>query len=141
MSEGLTGVFRGLRIAASGLSAQRTRMETIATNIANAETTRTADGGPFQRRVVTLTEIPLDQARDPETGGGVRVDSIGVDRSEGQLVYDPGHPDADERGYVEMPNVDMTTEMIDMMETRRFFEANASVFEAVKSILSRSARI
>lgn len=141
MIEGLGGVFRGLGIASSGLSAQRVRMETIATNIANAETTRTADGTPFQRRVVELAEVPVDEVDGTDAGGGVRVAGVSVDPTEGQLVYDPGHPDADERGYVEMPNVDMTTEMIDLMETRRFFEANASVFDAIKSMLSRSARI
>lgn len=141
MIERLGGVFRGLGIASSGLSAGRVRMETIATNIANAETTRTADGTPFQRRIVELTEVPLEETKDTDTGGGVRVASVSEDGSEGRLVYDPGHPHADERGYVEMPNVDMTTEMIDLMETRRFFEANASVFDAIKSMLSRSARI
>jgi flagellar basal-body rod protein FlgC len=141
MVQGPGGVFRGLGIASSGLTAQRTRMETIATNIANAETTRTADGTPYRRRVVELAEVPMAGADGNGTGGGVRVASVSEDSSEGRMVYDPGHPDADPSGYVEMPNVDMTTEMVDLMEARRVFEANASVFEAIKSMLSRSARI
>ncbi len=155
----------GLRIAASGLSAQRRRMDVIAMNIANAETTRTADGGPYQRVVLQLAEAPPGANRrgtptpsgqirvpavprpgeplapDPLRASGVEVVGTSVDVSEGALVYEPGHPDADPRGYVRYPNVDLTQETIALMETRRAYEANATVFEAMKSMLRRALEI
>lgn len=153
-------MFRGLDIATTGLSAQRMRMETIATNIANAETTRGPDGQPYKRRVVQLEAaeaqgappsyppLPLDQARDgvasPDPSaplGGVQVVAIGEDNSEGPLVYDPGHPDADAQGYVRYPNVRITDEMVDLMEARRVYEANATVFQAAKQLLRRALDI
>lgn len=174
MASGIRRALGGLGIAASGLSAQRLRMETVARNIANAETTRTADGGPYRRQVVQLRETPFSQAlagarrvvpglpgggavQAPEVApvpgapiaetagrsddGGVTVAGVAEDATQGTLVYDPGHPDADEAGYVEMPNVDMTREMIDLMEARRMYEANASVFDALKGMLSRATRL
>lgn len=170
MAGGISGagpraIFGSLGISATGLSAQRARIEAIAMNIANAETTRTADGTPYRRRVVMLQEasfapifrpmISTDQpvgARLPAPGGqiaanpadglgGVRVVGIAEDLSEGALVYDPGHPHANEDGYVRMPNVSITDEMVTLMEARRLYEANASVFEAVKSMLRQAARL
>jgi len=151
--------FRSMGIAASGLSAQRARIDVIANNIANAETTRTADGSPYRRQVVQLQEIPFSElmsdrvstenvpgprgggpAGDPESGG-VRVLGRMEDVSEGALVYDPGHPDANPDGYVQMPNVNITDEIVDLMEARRLYEANASVFDAVKSMLKRAAQL
>jgi flagellar basal-body rod protein FlgC len=140
---------RGLGIAASGLTAQRARLDAISANIANAETTRGVDGTPYRRKVVQLEEAgfePLlsDAAAvrtDEETLGGVRVAGVAEDLSEGPLLYDPGHPDADENGYVRMPNVDITTEMVDLMETRRLFDANVTVFQAIKSMLRRSTQL
>jgi len=143
---------RPLGIAASGLTAQRARIDAISANIANAETTRSADGTPYRRKVVNLQEVAFEPLlmRDPERlmeqdpedlYGGVRVTGVSEDQSEGQLVYDPGHPDADEKGYVMMPNVDINTEIVDLMGARRLFEANATVFEAVKSILRRSTQL
>ena len=140
---------RGLGIAASGLSAQRARLEVISANIANAETTGGVNGTPYRRRVVQLEEVGFEpllsdaSAETPEEDrvGGVRVAGIAEDLSEGPLLYDPGHPDADERGYVRMPNVDITTEMTDLMETRRLFDANVTVFQAVKAMLRRSMQI
>ena len=146
-------MFRTLAIAASGLSAQRQRMETIATNIANAETTSTAEGGPYRRRIVRLepgavpgqpNELGPDgwpslfrlPAGDPvETMEGVRIAGIDEDMSEGPLVYDPGHPDADASGYVRYPNVRITDEMVDLMDARRVYEAGSTVFQSVKSML------
>jgi flagellar basal-body rod protein FlgC len=146
-------------IAASGLSAQRARIDVIANNIANAETTRTADGTPYRRQVVQLQEIPFSElmsnralsgnvpgprgggpAGEPESGG-VRVLGTMEAVSEGALVYDPGHPDANPDGYVQMPNVNITDEMVDLMEARRLYEANASVFDAVKSMLRRATQL
>jgi flagellar basal-body rod protein FlgC len=153
-------MFRPLDIASGGLSAQRLRMETIATNIANAETTRGPTGVPYKRRVVRLETaeappappqypaLPSQQQKggvaepDPTTGlGGVRVLAVEEDQSEGPLVYDPGHPDANEQGYVRYPNVRVTDEMVDLMESRRVYEANATVFEAAKSLLRRALSI
>jgi len=148
---GLRRPMRALEIAASGLGAQTARMRAIASNLANAETTRGLDGGPYRRRVVRLEEAayepvplerPLEHGRPAETlHGGVRVIGVEEDLSEGPLVYDPGHPDADESGYVRMPNVDITEEMVAMMETRRLFEANASVFDAVKAMLRKATQL
>jgi len=153
-------MFRPMDIATSGMSLQRLRMETVATNIANAETTRTETGGPYRRRVVVGEEavregsapayppLPLSGSEpgasptDPtDTLGGVRVAAIEEDASEGPLVYDPGHPDADANGYVRFPNVRVTDEIVDLMEARRVYEANATVFQAAKQLLRRALDI
>ena len=153
-------MFRGLDIATTGLSAQRMRMETIATNIANAETTHGPGGQPYRRRVVQLEAaqaegaspsyppLPLNQTKDgvalPDPSaplGGVQVVGVGEDTSEGPLVYDPGHPDANAQGYVRYPNVRITDEMVDLMEARRVYEANATVFQAAKQLLRRALDI
>ncbi|MGQ0646099.1 MAG: flagellar basal body rod protein FlgC [Gemmatimonadaceae bacterium] len=151
--------FRPLDIAKSGMSVQRLRMETTATNIANAETTRTEAGGPYRRRVVRMEEavregglpqfppLPLDPTRpsvvpDPtELHEGVRAVAIEEDTTEGPLVYNPGHPDADASGYVRMPNVRVTDELVDLMEAKRVYEANATVFQAAKQLLRRALDI
>ena len=155
-------MFRTLGIASSGLSAQRQRLETIASNIANAETTRTEDGTPYRRRIVRMEAgNPQSQPFELAPGGpppvpssfrlpsgaplepleGVRVAAVEEDVSEGALVYDPGHPDADEAGYVRMPNVRLTDEMIDMLDARRVYEANATVFQSAKAMLRRALDI
>lgn len=156
-------LFRSLAIPASGLSAQRQRIDVIASNIANAETTRTPEGGPYRRRVVELEAkpyealgaelagprprvarpvLPVQIGSDATLGfGGVRVVGVREDASEGPLVYDPGHPDADAAGYVRYPNVRITEEMVDLLEARRVYEANATVFQAVKSMLRRAIEI
>jgi flagellar basal-body rod protein FlgC len=152
-------MFRSLGIAASGLSAQRQRLEVIATNIANAETTRTADGTPYRRRVVRMEaagvpgepfEVPSPTSSsllrtpggDPvQRAAGVRVAAVEEDASEGQLVYEPGHPDADASGYVRYPNVRITDELVDLMDARRVYEANATVFQSAKSMLRRALDI
>ncbi|MBV9772408.1 MAG: flagellar basal body rod protein FlgC [Gemmatimonadetes bacterium] len=152
-------MFRSLEIAASGLSAQRQRIETVAMNIANAETTRAADGTPYRRRTVRMEakDIPgqpyemgpdgLPSASrlpggDPlYTAAGVRVSAIEEDATEGPLVYDPGHPDANPQGYVRYPNVRVTDEMVDLMDARRVYEANATVFQSVKSMLRSSINL
>ncbi len=151
---GVRPLFRGLAIAASGLSAQRRKIETAAENIANAETTRTADGQPYRRKVVELAAKPFEPIQPAVAGrvprvvppdlaeaGGVEVVGIAEDATEGPLVYDPGHPDADEAGYVRYPNVRQTDEIIALMESRRAYEANATVFQAVKSMLRRALEI
>lgn len=155
-------MFRSLSISASGLTAQRQRIDAIAHNIANAETTRTAEGGPYRRRMVQMEEQgfmpepalleagelwptgqPAGELPIPpfEMEGGVRVGGVAEDATEGQLVYDPAHPDADVNGYVRMPNVDLTQEIVDMMDARRMYEANATAFQAIKNMLQRAAQI
>ncbi len=152
-------MFRTLSIAASGLSAQRQRLEVIAGNIANAETTRTADGTPYRRQFVqmeakTYPAQPYEvnaagqpaafrlPSGDPLSAAhGVRVSAIETDATQGPLVYDPGHPDADASGYVRMPNVRITDELVDLMDSRRVYEANATVFQSTKAMLRRSLEI
>ena len=139
--------FQGLAVASSGLSAQRLRMEVATANLANAETTRTAEGGPYQRRIVTMepspSMVPASQANGDYVAGegGVRITGIAIDKSEGAQVYDPTHPDADANGYVRMPNVDATQELITLMESRRLYEANATAFNATKAMLRRAIDI
>jgi flagellar basal-body rod protein FlgC len=167
-------MFRSLGIAASGLSAQRARMEVTAANLANAETTRGPDGKPYQRQVVQMAASPLDQrvqqpgflplppiitqpgevapvARPPEfvlspthpveAANGVTVTGIATDASQGPLVYDPGHPDADAQGYVRYPNVRVTDEIVNLMDARRIYEANATVFQSAKQMLRKALDI
>lgn len=165
MSEpgGVPGLLRGLGISASGLTAQRRRLDAIAMNIANAETTRTAEGGPYRRRFVELMRAqetpatgpapdpsrlgPIDVPRPGDapfgepTPNGVEVAGIVEGTTPGPRVYDPAHPDADADGFVEYPNVDMAQEMVALMEARRAYEANATAFEAMKSMLQRALEI
>jgi flagellar basal-body rod protein FlgC len=153
-------MFRTLAISATGLSAQRQRLDVIASNIANSETTRTEQGGAYRRRVVRMEAAAIPgqpyevEARtgdpalfrlpsgDPlDAMHGVRVSAIEEDASEGPLVYEPGHPDADASGYVRYPNVRITDELVDLMDARRVYEANATVFQSAKSMLRRSIDI
>jgi flagellar basal-body rod protein FlgC len=125
-------MFGTLAVSATGLSAQRFRMDTIATNVANAETTHTAEGGPYRRRTVEM---------QPAAGAGVEVTGVAEDATAGPLVYDPGHPDANADGYVRYPNVSVTDEMVGLMDARRMYEANATVFQATKSMLKAAIDI
>ena len=158
-------MFRTMGIAASGLSAQRARMEIIAQNIANAETTRTVEGGPYKRQDVALQAAQPTAFQDafakalgvppvemPESiapigdivadhAAGVEVAGIITDETEGPKVYQPGHPDADKDGYVHYPNVRITDEMVDLMDARRQYEANATVFQAAKQMMRRAIDI
>ena len=136
-------LFTSFDINASGLTAERYRMDIISQNIANANTTRTEDGTPYRRKVVTFaekeTQTPfsrvLNEARDNYSGKGVRVSSVEEDTwTEMKMVYDPAHPDADENGYVLYPNVNIVTEMTNMIDASRAYEANATAFNASKSI-------
>ena len=109
-------------------------MDTIATNIANAETTHTTEGGPYRRRTVEMQKADGSNA-------GVEVTGISEDATLGPLVYDPGHPDANADGYVRYPNVSVTDEMVGLMDARRMYEANATVFQATKSMLKAAIDI
>lgn len=121
-----------LGISAAGMSRQQLFMEVIARNIANAETTRAADGQPYRRQVAV-------GGVDPATGQ--LTTTVLDDTRAGRQVYDPGHPDADESGYVLLPNVDLAMETVDLMMARRLHEANASVFQAAKAMLRRALDI
>ena len=123
---------RPLGVSAEGMATQQRFLEAISKNIANAETTRTPDGTPYRRQVVVAE-------KDPVTGATVT--RVVEDTTAGQLQYDPGHPDANEDGYVEYPNVDVNTELVDLMIARRMHEANASVFQAAKAMLRRALEI
>ncbi|HEY8464411.1 MAG TPA: flagellar basal body rod protein FlgC [Bacillota bacterium] len=131
-------IFRNFDISATALTAERLRMDLIANNIANVNTTRTKDGGPFQRQVPVFAEM-LQQTVSVEgrmisQPGGVKVVAIRPDRRPPRLVYDPGHPDADARGYVAYPDINIVTEMVDLIGASRSYEANISAFNAAKDM-------
>ncbi len=165
-------MFRALGIAASGMSAQRTRIEVAASNLANADVTRGADGKAYNRRIVQLRtatqeqqtgsfrfpdQLPfvtapfgtpqfnvpaerssLDTGTMHDPNYGVTVEGIQEDTTPGARVHMPGHPDADGEGYVTLSNVSRTNELIDLLDARRVFEANATVFQSAKQILRKS---
>lgn len=144
------GMFDSFDINATGLTAERYRMDIISENVANANTTRTKDGGPYVRKVVTFEQrgdqTPfshvLNKARDHYTGKGVRVAAVGEDHvHEMNMVYDPSHPDADENGYVTYPNVNIVTEMTNLIDASRAYEANATAFGASKSIAMKGLEL
>jgi flagellar basal-body rod protein FlgC len=131
-----------LRISNSALTAQRTRMDTIANNVANMNTTRGPDGGPYRRQTVLFAaqgrEIPfrdfLGRASANQPGAGVAVAGIQQDNSAPRRVHDPSHPDADANGDVLLPNIDIVTEMTDLVSAKRAFEAAVTVMNATKSL-------
>ncbi len=146
----------GIDISASGLTAQRLRLDTIANNLANAETTRVAGGsGPYRRQVVLFESRPgstprssfasvLQRSMSASSGGGVRVKGIrSLDEQAAPFkrVYEPGHPDADEQGYVTYPNVNVVEEMVNMISATRAYEANAKVIEATRAMAQRALSI
>ncbi|MPM25659.1 Flagellar basal-body rod protein FlgC [bioreactor metagenome] len=141
------GFLDGMDISASGLTAQRLRMDVISDNIANIDTTRTESGDPYKRKYVVLQERPnnfsdiLGSSLLSKTAGGVVVSEIGEDASQGELVYDPSNPDANQDGYVEMPNVDITQEMVDMISAYRSYEANVTSFNAYKEMAVKTLEI
>lgn len=130
-------MFGNLAIAASGLSANRQWMDLIAGNIANAQTTRTPEGGPFRRQLAVFMEMQTTQG-SPQ---GVKVADVTSDDSELRKVFQPEHPDADAQGYVSYPNVDVVMEMVDLIAASRAYEANATVIEAAKGNFMRSLAI
>jgi flagellar basal-body rod protein FlgC len=142
-------LFGGLEISASALTAQRMRMDVTSENLANAQTTKGADGKPYRRKEVVLQEIPqsgsfgaaLNSAMGSgSTGpaGGVEVAQIATDQTPGKLTYDPGNPDANAQGYVQMPNVDTVTEMVDLIDSSRAYEANVTAMNASKQMFSKT---
>ena len=131
------GTFSALRIGASGLSAERLRMDTITSNISNAQTTRTEDGGPYVRKVAVFKEAYDKAGRY----NGVKAVAIEDDNSEFRKVYDPSNADADEEGYVTYPNVNILNEMADMMASTRAYEAIADTIDANKTMYSKALEI
>lgn len=156
------GIINSLRISAAGLTVQRTKMNAVAENLANVETTETPEGGPYKRKRVVVSEEPvgggfqseMHRARtaivrtDPRhlTGMSITLSSqtdldaadakeVTDPSSSYRLIYDPTHPDADEEGYVKMPDVDVVTEMVDMMISSRAYEANAAAVQATKKMM------
>ena len=135
---------RAMAIAASGLTAQRTRMETVSSNLANARTTRTPEGGPYRRREPVFAAQPFDLTFDDRVGRGlrsVRVVTVAQDPSPFPLHYEPGHPDADERGFVAYPNVDPVREMVDMLSATRSYEANVTLVRSIREMLQSALQI
>lgn len=166
----MVGIFTGLNISATGMRAQRVRQNVIASNLANAETTRTEDGGPYRKQFVVLEADPRESNHrfvfqppmmegvtthqrhmgipdknrliDPEyIGSGVNVAAIEQDQSPFRSVFDPNHPDADERGYVMMPNISVIQEMTDMITATRAYEANVSAFQATKGMIQKALEL
>jgi len=149
------GLFSSINIAATGLTAQRTRLDVISNNIANVDTTRTPEGGPFRRsRVIFRPRVSepywrspfLPQALDNGIGKGVRIVAIEKDMSaKPKLVWDPTHPDAVKtgplKGYVEMPNVNIVNEMVDMIDASRAYEANVAMVDGSKSMFLKALDI
>ena len=141
-------VFGGMDISASGMTAQRLRTDIISQNIANVNTTRDADGNPYRRKNVVFAEKNSISFQDSLTsatgnlGSGVKVDAIIEDtETEGRMVYDPSHPDADADGYVTYPNVNTVTEMTDLIDASRSYEANVTAFNATKAMLAKALEL
>ncbi len=143
-------IFNSMNISATGLTAERLRMDTIAKNIANANTTRTANGSPYRRQVVVFktkdsnnpfSNVLRNAGVKQNDSNGVEVVGIKNDSSPLKKVYDPGHPDADQDGYVMMPNVDIVTEMANMISASRGYEANITALNATKSMALKALEI
>lgn len=143
------GLFNSFNISASGMTSQRFRMDVISENVANVRTTRTEDGTPYRRKVVTFAEKPvspfstvLAEAKGMYTGSGVKVTRVSEDHSEEMIMaYDPSHPDADENGYVTYPNVNIITEMTNLIDASRSFEANVTAFDTSKAMAVKAISI
>ncbi len=166
----LVGLFSGLNISAMGLRAQRIRQDIVSSNLANVETTRTSEGGPYRRQSVILEAdsdelnfrqvfgpdkmgghtthtrhifIPKDEMPivDEKVGNGVEVVQIVQDQRPPRMIYNPDHPDADGEGYVAMPNINVIAEMVDMISATRAYEANVTALNATKGMLMRAIEI
>lgn len=134
--------FTALRISGSGLSVERARVNLASSNLANAEVTRTAQGGPYQRLDPVLEAVPFDNYLTE--GGGpsaVRVVEVVADQTQGRRVYSPGHPDADPQGFVTFPNVNPVHEVVNLMSASRGYEANATAIETIKGMANRALDI
>jgi flagellar basal-body rod protein FlgC len=146
------GLFDAIDVAGSGLSAERLRMDVVAGNLANAQTTQGADGQPYRRREVVLQEATGANsfssmlsgamgASPSSAANGVQVAGIVEDESPARRVYDPGHPDADAQGYVSLPNVNPVTEMVDLISSSRSYEANVTSMQTAKTLFSKTLEL
>lgn len=143
-------LFNSMQASTAGLYAQRTRLNIISSNIANINTTRTAEGGPYIRKVPIFAALNASKSfleelktsnNDKDSIKEPRVISVAEDKRAPILKYDPSHPDANEEGYVAYPNIDITEEMVDLLQARRSFEANIVAFNAAKSLVRKSLEI
>ena len=140
----MSSLFGVLSIGASGMEAQRTRAELLVENLANAETTRTPEGGPYRRKDVVFESAPVSSPfssmfrSQVESAGGVAVSEIVTDTSDPERRYMPGHPDADKDGYVAFPKINTAEDMVDLMNASRSYQANVSAISAVKDMIQRS---
>jgi flagellar basal-body rod protein FlgC len=143
------GFFDAFDVSASGLTAERLRMDVTAENLANAQTTRGANGQPYRRKEVVLEQAAAQGgfgaslaaamgAGSSGQPGGVEVAGIVEDQTPFKTIYDPGHPDADARGYVRMPNVDTVTEMVDLISASRAYEANVTAMQTAKQMFAKT---
>lgn len=139
---GLSHILSSTEISASGLAAERLRMETVANNIANAHSTRTQDGGPFRRRQVVFAAAMSDAAGDGGNGAsnlhGVQVVSVEPSKGELPKVFNPAHPDADANGFLAMPNVSVPEEMVDLITASRAYDANLKALRSFKQMVEQS---
>jgi flagellar basal-body rod protein FlgC len=137
-------LFSSIEVSASGMAAQRARTEVLVENLANSETTRTPEGGPYRRKDVTFTEDSMGSfgsALDSALGtplSGVAVSEIAVDNSAPEMRYQPGHPDADKDGYVAYPRINPAEDMVDLLGASRGYEANVAAISAVKDMINKS---
>jgi flagellar basal-body rod protein FlgC len=138
-------LFGSLQVSSSGMSAQRTRAELLVENMANSETTRTPEGGPYRRKDVVFSSepqtSPFSAVFQNEVGTGVSVSDIVQDLRDPERRYMPGHPDADTSGYVAFPRMNPTEEMVDLMSSSRSYQANVAAIASVKDMISRSVDI
>jgi len=146
------GIFDAIDASGSGLSAERLRMDVTSENLANAQTTKGANGQPYRRKEVVLQEAGaantsfasvLSSLRDGGSGGagvttGVKVAAVVEDGTALKRIYDPGHPDADKNGYVTMPNVNTVTEMTDLISSSRAYEANVTAMQTAKTMFTKT---
>jgi len=143
-----SGIFNAMNVSASGMTAQRTRMDIISQNIANVNTTRDENGEVYNRKTVVFHEnsnAPFDRVLsnrlETYKANGVKITAIVEDTREGAMAYDPSHPDADENGYVMLPNVNTVTEMTNLIDASRSYEANATAFNAAKSMAMKGLEL
>lgn len=138
--------FGSMDTAASGMTAQRLRLDIVTQNLANVDTTRTAEGGPYKRKGVIFESVPTKNSFNQILGNysktnGVRVSQVVSDNKPFPIVYNPTHPDADENGYVQMPNVNMVEEMTNMIGASRSYEANVTAFNTMKAMATKALEI
>jgi len=140
------GLDQALDISVSAINANRTHMEVISSNLANINTTRTVQGGPYRRKIPVFSEKPLEfaetlNAAESKLSGGIEVSEIVDDPTPFQKVFNPGHPDADSQGFVSLPNVSMAKEMVDMVYVSKVYEANITAYNATKKMEQETLQI